>query len=182
MPQTDKEEGNIHVNIIMCSQKIIDNTYQHGLCTVSFSKLRLIEVDCKDCFPGSETWVDWKRLFMDLRQEWKVRDWTVVFQKVFALRRLLQKRLDNGSFQFKWHRTRREWCVNDVCNCRQEKINVVKEMFGWNGVKFTEFRRCFSWEMLKRTDQKRAQNRGKISQWNCQRNLWDLGEKICFWC
>ena len=80
--------------------------------------------------------------FRDFGQKWKVRNGTVVFQKMFIRRWLFQQRFDNGCLQIIWNNASGKRCVNDVRDGRQEDVKVFIKKRGANGIKFTRLGRC----------------------------------------
>ena len=62
--------------------------------------------------------------FKNFGQKWKVRNGTVVFQKIFVKRWLFQQRFDDGSLQITWYNASGKRCVDDVRDGRQEDVKV----------------------------------------------------------
>ena len=80
--------------------------------------------------------------FKDFGQKWKVRNGTVVFQKIFVKWWLFQQRFDDGCLQITWYDASGKRCVDDVRDGRQEDVKVFIKKRGGNGIEFTRLGRC----------------------------------------
>ena len=69
--------------------------------------------------------------FKEFGQKWKVRNGTVVFQKIFVKGWLFQQRFDDGCLQM-WYNASGKRCVDDVRDGRQEDVKVfIKKQEAW---------------------------------------------------
>ena len=80
--------------------------------------------------------------FKDFGQKWKVRNGTVVFQKIFVKWWLFQQRFDDVCLQIIQYNASSKRCVDYVRDGRQEDVKVFIKMRGGNGIKFTRLGRC----------------------------------------